>query len=108
MKLPSGLVVKDSKITKYLLVYQPKDDKSEYLSYYGYSLANWESLKNDILEAAEKSEITENFVTDWGIRYKVKCQWLSPNNRLLKVITIWQEDQTTARIKFVTLYPDKE
>ena len=39
-----------------MLVYQPKDDKSEYLSYYGYSLANWESLKIDILEAAKESE----------------------------------------------------
>ena len=51
MIIPSGLVIQDQKITNYLLVYQPKDDKSEYLGLAGYSNQNWQTLKRDILNA---------------------------------------------------------
>lgn len=46
----SNLVIQDAKITKYLLVYQPKSDKSGYLALAGYNLYNWEVLKSDIIK----------------------------------------------------------
>ena len=45
--------------------------------------------------------------TGWGVRFKVKSQWYSPNGRLLKVITIWQQDEGLDTVKFITLSPDK-
>ncbi len=107
MIIPSSLVIQDKKITNYLLVYQPKDDKSEYLGLAGYSSHNWQTLKRDILNAVNGSEVAEVVSTGWGVRFKVKSQWYSPNGRLLKVITIWQQDEGLDTVKFITLYPDK-
>ncbi len=107
MKMPSGLVIQDEKLTKYLLVYQPKDDKSEYLADYGYTLQNWQILKQDILESAEGNQIDTITQTDWGMRFKVKNCWTSINGKRLNVITIWQQDEGSKIVKFITLYPDK-
>ncbi|MCU0542709.1 MAG: hypothetical protein MUE44_11010 [Oscillatoriaceae cyanobacterium Prado104] len=107
MRIPSNLVIQDQKITNYLLVYQPKDDKSEYLALAGYSQENWQILKNDIMEAVGVAEVAEVTPTDWGTRFKVKSQWYGPNGRLVKVITIWQQDEESDTVKFITLYPDK-
>ena len=107
MKMPSGLVIQDEKITKYLLVYQPKNDKSRYLAKTRYNLDNWELLKNDIISAVEGSEIAKVIPSDWGTQFEVKSEWSGANGRLIKVITIWQQDQETEFVRFITLYPDK-
>lgn len=59
MKMPSKLAIQNEKLTRYLLVYQSKDDKSRFLADYGYTLANWEILKQDILKAVTNTEIDE-------------------------------------------------
>jgi hypothetical protein len=107
MRIPSNLLIQDQKIANYLLVYQPKDDKSEYLAIAGYSQENWQILKRDIMEAVEGAEVAEVTSTGWGTRFKVKIQWYGPNNRLVKVVTIWQQDEASETVKFITLYPDK-
>lgn len=68
MRISSNLLIQDQKITNYLLVYQPKDDKSEYLALAGYSQENWQILKRDIMEAVEGTEIAEVTSTGWGTR----------------------------------------
>lgn len=107
MKIPSCLVIQDEKITKYLLVYQPKNDKSRYLALAGYNLDNWELLKNDIINAVEGSEIAKVTSNDWGTQFELKSEWSGPSGRLIKVITIWQQDEETEFARFITLYPDK-
>ncbi|WP_363319185.1 DUF6883 domain-containing protein [Microcoleus sp. PH2017_01_SCD_O_A] len=99
--------MQDQKSANYLLVYQPKDDKSEYLALAGYNQENWQILKRDIMEAVEGAEVAEVTSTGWGTRFKVKIQWYGPNNRLVKVVTIWQQDEASEMVKFITLYPDK-
>ncbi len=101
------LIIPDAKIINYLLVYQPKDDKSEYLANYGYTQDNWQLLKEDIIKATQKSQNIEITETDWGRRFKIKIQWYSINKRIIKVITIWQQDENSDYARFVTLFPDK-
>lgn len=105
--MPSYLIIQDEKITKYLLVYQPKSDKSQYLALAGYNLDNWELLKNDIIRSVEGYEIAKVTPTDWGTQFEVKSEWSGPNGRLIKVITIWQQDEGTEFVRFITLKPDR-
>jgi hypothetical protein len=107
MKMPSGLIIQDRKLTSYLLIYQPNDDKSEFLARAGYTLQTWQLLTQDILKAVEGMEVTEITETEWGKRFRVNTQWAGLNGRLLKVMTIWQQDNDSKTIRFVTLYPDK-
>jgi len=107
MKMPLGLIIQDRKLTQYLLVYQVEGDKSEFLRRAGYTLQNWQSLRQDILKAVTHAEVAEVIQTDWGTRFKVKSQWQGLNGQFLKILTIWQQDQGSDVIRFVTLYPDK-
>lgn len=107
MTLPANLLIQDQKLTSYLLVYQEKDDKSGYLALAGYTLQNWQLLKRDILSAVASSGVTEAIPSAWGTRFKVKSQWNGLNGQPLKVITIWQQDEGSDVVRFVTLYPDK-
>lgn len=107
MEMPFGLVIRDQKLTRYLLVYQSKDDKSEFLAKAGYTLQTWERLRQDILRAVEGAEVSEVIETEWGIRFRVKSRWQGLNGQWLKVITIWQRDTDSESIRFVTLSPDK-
>jgi hypothetical protein len=107
MKMPFGLVIQDQKLTEYLLVFQEKDDKSGYLALAGYTLENWQLLKRDILKAVEGAEATQVTSTGWGTRFKVKSQWSGTSGRSLNLITLWQQDEGSATIRFITLYPNK-
>ena len=73
----------------------------------GYTLQNWYLLKQDILSAVEGSDITEMLSTDWGTRFKVRTEWNGLNGQCLRVITVWQQDEGSDTVRFVTLYPDK-
>jgi hypothetical protein len=107
MKMPSGLVIADRKLTHYLLVYQPEDDKSGFLALAGYRLQNWQQLKRDILTAVEGAEVHETVSTNWGTRYKVRSQWTGVNGVVLRGMTVWQQDEENDVIRLLTLYPDK-
>ncbi len=107
MKMSSNLVIENPKLTRYLLVYQPKDDKSNFLAQYGYTLDNWQVLKQAIIEAVQGQEIDQITQTNWGQRFKVKSQWTGLNGELIKIITVWQQAEGEDTIKLITLYPDK-
>jgi hypothetical protein len=107
MQISSRLVIQDQKITQYLLIFQEKDDKSQFLANAGYTLQNWEQLKADILCFVPDSEILATVETPWGLRYRVRSQWQGANGRSIAVISIWQDDRDADVLRFVTLYPDK-
>ena len=48
MLLPVDTVIAEEKLTKYLLVLLPKDDKSQFLQKAGYTLGNWQQLEADL------------------------------------------------------------
>ena len=45
MELPPDVIIQDQKLTKYLLVFKPRNDKSKFLARAGFNLNNWQQLK---------------------------------------------------------------
>lgn len=41
-------VIPEAKLTRYLLVWKPKDDKYGFLDQAGYTLDNWQQLERDL------------------------------------------------------------
>lgn len=46
--LPQDATIAEEKLTKYLLVPLPKDDKSQFLARAGYKLDNWQQLEQNL------------------------------------------------------------
>ena len=94
-----------AKLTQYLLVLQPKDDKSGFLAQAGYSLDNWQVLEWD-LRRILLNEATLNKQTTFGDIYEVKGVLEGVNGVNLRVSTYWIIDSLTKETRFVTLLPN--
>lgn len=103
--LPQDTVIAEEKLTKYLLVPLPKDDKSKFLTQAGYTLDNWQQLKQD-LRVQVLSQPAELIETNrYGRKYAIRACLRGVNGIELNILTIWMLTNDTTR--FVTLVPDK-
>jgi hypothetical protein len=107
MKLPADAIVPDEKLQKYLLVPREENDKSCFLALAGYSLANWKTLRKDLLTLAQTYPIRLSETTVFGTKYVVSGTLVGPNGYELHIITIWMTLKATAETRFITLYPDQ-
>jgi hypothetical protein len=98
------IVIEKQKITDYLLVWKPKNDKSKFLNDLGYTQENWEELKEDIKQIVIENDLVFQKSTPFGgDLYEVKG-----NLRNFGLITIWLLAEDKNLLRFVTLYPDKK
>lgn len=103
--LSQDAVIPAAKLTQYLLIHLPKDDKSKFLSQAGYTLDNWQKLQADLRTQvlSQPAELLEE--TRYGDKYCIRASLIGENGVELKVKTIWMKTAITTR--FVTLVPDK-
>ena len=92
--------IDERKLTKYLLISLPRDDKSKFLAQANYTLKNWRILKDDLVNLAKLGTAEYLTSTPYGDKYKIRGEFQG-----LKVITIWMV--ANDRAKFITLVPDK-
>jgi hypothetical protein len=103
MYLDRNAIIAPEKITEYLLIHLPKDDKSEYLAKGGYTLDNWQQLEQDLRQQTLSIKAQPTLKTQYGQKYQITGSLNCPNGKVLQIKTIWiVSDQTT---QFVTLFP---
>jgi hypothetical protein len=106
MKIPTDAIILREKLTRYLLIFQPESDKSEFLAQAGFTLAN-----PDALEAALRAMLaTHDAVVDsqnrYGTFYRIEGTLKGVNDRDLLVVTIWiMRTDEDGLYRFVTLKP---
>ena len=107
MRLPRDTVIAREKVTRYLLRRRAEDDKSAFLALAGYTLENAERLMTDLREQlmTREAELIEH--TEYGPKYRIRGTLTGPNDRALRVVTIWMADEAAGVMKFLTLYPEK-
>ena len=103
-KLSLSSVIPSAKLTHYLLIRLPKDDKYQFLDRGGYSIENWQQLDRDLRSQILplKAEPMEN--TKYGQKYMIQGSLTGPNGTILQVKTAWIV--TPSETRFVTLVPD--
>jgi hypothetical protein len=103
--LPQDATIAIEKLTNYLLLLLPKDDKSQFLAKAGYSLENWQRLLQDLRSQvlSQPAEFVET--VRYGDKYQIRASLLGPNGVEIRVLTIWI--LSDGKAKFVTLIPDK-
>lgn len=107
MKIPQNAIIPDSKLTQYLLVFKLRNDKSKFLAQAGFTLNNWQTLKQAIQNLIETVEAIEDDTNEYGIYYRVEGELLGINNQKLSVITIWLRRKVDNQFQFITLKPKK-
>lgn len=103
--LSQDAIIAEEKLTKYLLVPLPKDDKSKFLARAGYTLDNWQQLQQDLLVQVLSQPATLIETNRYGTKYAIRASLRGVNGTEIKILTIWMVTNNTT--KFVTLVPDK-
>ena len=102
------MIIPDDKLTRYLLVYKARNDKSKFLAQAGFTQENPEALRAAIRVVVESSEAVEDKTNEYGTFYQVQGELIGNNRVNLSVITIWLQRQIDCKFQFVTLKPRKE
>ena len=103
-KLSLNSVIPSAKLTNYLLIRLPKDDKSQFLDRGGYSIENWQQLDRDLRSQILPLEAEQIENTRYGQKYMIRGSLTGPNGRILQVKTVWIV--TLSETRFVTLVAD--
>jgi outer membrane receptor for Fe3+-dicitrate len=103
--LPQDATIAQAKLTQYLLVLLPKDDKSKFLAQAGYTLDNWQQLEQDLRTQVLTQPAEPIETTRYGEKYAIRACLRGVNGIELNILTIWMVTNDTT--KFVTLVPDK-
>jgi hypothetical protein len=106
MKLPADAIIAPEKLTRYLLVHQPRGDKSAFLARAGYTLENADRLLQDIRTQALPLDATKLHSTEFGDFYEIRAALTGPNGVTLRVRSIWMEEKLSNLMKFITLIPE--
>jgi hypothetical protein len=110
MKIPNRdrAIIEPSKLTTYLLntEHQRGGAKAKLLIHFGYSPENWQQLESDIRQFHLDADVNVVRETDYGIRYEVIANLVTPSNRPLLVKTVWQIDTGTDFPRLITLVPN--
>ncbi|MGF1516767.1 MAG: DUF6883 domain-containing protein [Nodosilinea sp.] len=105
MLLPQNATIAEEKLTRYLLVPLPKDDKSKFLAQAGYALDSWQQLEQDLRVQVLTQPVDFVETTRYGKKYFIRARLRGSNGVELSVLTVWMVENGTTR--FVTLVPDK-
>jgi hypothetical protein len=107
MKLPLDTLIARRKVSEYLLVSRPEDDKSAFLARAGYGPETADRLLADLRTQLLPLEARLLEAGEYGTKYEIRGKLTGPNGRSLRVVSIWMIEDAGGKAKFVTLYPDK-
>ena len=107
MMLTGDIVIASEKLTKYLLVFKKRNDKSQWLAKAGYKIDNWQALENDLRGQILQNEAVHIEYTPYGELFEIRNTLVGPSMVTISVCTIWLKESETGIIKFITMYPDK-
>lgn len=108
MKIPADAVIPLDKITRYLLVFRERDDKSKFLAQAGFTRKNPHLLLAALSELAAAAEAMEDGDNEYGEFFRTEGELKGPNGRVLPVVLIWLRRYVDGQFRFVTLKPQKE
>ncbi len=107
MKLPADAIIAAEKLTRYLLVRQPRGDKSEFLSRAGYTLENSDRLLHDLRTQVLSLDAALLHSTEFGEFYEIRGVLTGQNGVALSVRSIWMREKLSGSTKFITLIPER-
>ena len=108
MKIPADSIIPPAKLTDYLLVERPWDDKSKFLAQADFRRDDPQSLEQAIRQLAANADAVEDGENEYGAFWRVEGDLCGPNGVRLTVVAIWLHWLADGKFHLVTLKPRKE
>jgi hypothetical protein len=108
VKIPKDAIIPNAKLTRYLLVLRPRNDKSKFLAQAGFTAANPEALLSALRQLTNDNDASQERTDAYGTYYNVKGVLHGVNNINLNVLTVWLQRKVDQKFQFITLIPSQE
>jgi hypothetical protein len=109
MYLPDAdrATIAPEKITEYLLVPEPRDNKGKAVFFfrYGFTMDAWETLAAVLVAHDKVHTVTDTRERPQGTLYAVTGDMTMPDGRVRRVLTAWFVPNEGGAPRFVTAYP---
>ncbi len=111
MKLPyrEHATVAPAKITLYLLseVHEDGKSKANFFLRFGFSVTQWEVMRDALLAHAAEHEVASVLETTRGKHYTVEGELQTPSGSSPLVRTVWALETDSEMPRLITAYPLK-
>lgn len=111
MKIPNNNLsfVADNKITDYLLsdIHEIGKHKAVFFKRFGFDISDINTFKGSLIQHSIDRDIEKTKDSDFGVKYELKCEINTPDNRNPCIVTVWIVESGQEKPKLVTAYPDK-
>lgn len=111
MKIPNNdqSFVADNKITDYLLgeIHEIGKHKADFFKRFGFDIADINTFKGSLIQHSIDSDIERTKDSAFGIKYELKCEIKTPDDRNPCIVTVWIVESGKDEPKLVTAYPAK-
>jgi hypothetical protein len=111
MKIPDNnrSFVADNKITNYLLseMHEKGKHKADFFKLFGFDIADIDTFRVSLIQHSIDRDIEKRKDSDFGIKYELKCEIKTPDERNPCIVTIWVVEIGQLEPKLVTAYPAK-
>jgi len=108
MRIPADALIPAEKLTGYLLLPRPWDDKAKFLAQAGFDRENPDALLGALRELAASTDAAPDGVNEYGEFLRLDGDLVGPNGRELAVTAVWFRQHADRRVRFVTLKPRRE
>jgi len=100
-------IVEKTKLTDYLLSpsHPAGRSKAAFLSRFGFSAANWETLQESLLHHVAVAENATALKTQFGIKYMIEAGLETPDGRRPRIRSVWFIENGQQAPKLVTVVP---
>lgn len=109
MNLPNNdlLLVEREKVTEYLLnsAHRYGASKACFFGKFGFRAEEPEVLSSALREHGRRHNVAREKDTDFGLRYEVDGELVTPNGRRPQVRTVWQMDKGQLAPRLITAHP---
>lgn len=104
MKIPSNAIIPSEKLTEYLLVPRPKNDKAQFLAQAGFTADRPDELEEAIRLLIATNEAIQDRQDIYGTFYQATGDLVGPDG-ILRVVTVWILRTVDGQYRFITLKP---
>ena len=109
MKIPNNnqSIVADKKITDYLLseTHEIGKFKAYFFKGFGFDLTDIDTFKDSLIQHSIDRDIEITKYSDFGIKYELKCEINTPDERNPCIVTVWIVENGDESPKLITAYP---
>ena len=100
-------VIEQAKLTDYLLSFSHTKGRSKarFFAAAGYRLGGWRLLRDDLIAAIEGAHRAQGVASTHGVKYKVPLEFIGPNGRQPRIVSVWIAHSTDSPPRLVTAYP---